>query len=198
MSFLYFLSYLSILIQIIFITLCLAAGLYYLSELVESYTVITKKIITVAAQATIVLYIVFIFTDDFSWTIIILGIFSQIIHLIILRNFPDVKLLSLEFVSGVLLLLVNHWLAYQHFERNFHNLSEILAYFCLFLWLVPFALFVSLSANDQVLPTSFQGQQPNEDVVTNYFSTKKRKGLLSFFNSLKESSILPQRNKKAF
>lgn len=159
----------------------------------------TKKVITIVAQTTIVLYIVFIFTDDFSWSIIVFGIFSQIIHLIILRNFPDVKLLSLEFIGGVILLFVNHWLAYQHFERNFHNISEILAYFCLCLWLVPFALFVSLSANDQVLPTSFQGhQQPNEDVVTNYFSTKKRKGLLSFFNSLKESSILPQRNKKAF
>lgn len=30
---------------------------------------------------------------------------------------------------------------------------QVLAYFTLCLWLVPFALFVSLSANENVLPT---------------------------------------------
>ena len=98
-----------------------------------------------------------------------------------------------------------------------------MAYFTLCLWLVPFAFFVSLSANENVLPTTserrplLQGKlfvkkdyflcnifwnffifSDENDVVSNYFMKKeKRKGLLAVFNGLKES-VLPTRSKKAF
>lgn len=106
----------------------------------------------------------------------------------------------------------------------------MLGYFTLCLWIVPFALFVSLNANDNVLPTvnertdslrmlfppicviskhsiaifslhyffSFLSNADDNDIVTNYFSSRGRKiGLLSLFDYAKES-ILPQRNKKGF
>lgn len=50
------------------------------------------------------------------------------------------------------MILVNHYLAFQHFGEMFHSFSEVMAYFTLCQWLVPFALFVSLSANENVLP----------------------------------------------
>lgn len=82
-------------------------------------------------------------------------------------------------------------------------LYQVLGYFTLCLWVVPFAFFISLSANDNVLPTLseqrplFSGE-PDGDLVSHYFSRKgKRAGLLSLFNYAKDS-ILPQRLKKAF
>jgi hypothetical protein len=72
---------------------------------------------------------------------------------------------------------------------------QVMAYFVLWLWLVPFALFVSLSANDSVLPTITE--QSDADVVSNYFSKKRKYGLLTFFNYAKES-LLPVRTKKIF
>lgn len=65
---------------------------------------------------------------------------------------------------------MNHYLWFKHFSnaqaRAFKNMSsyyespdniptftEIASYFGLCVWLVPFALFVSLSASDNVLPT---------------------------------------------
>lgn len=75
-----------------------------------------------------------------------------------------------------------------------------MSYLTLCLWLVPFTLFVSLSANDNVLPTVNETTRllSNNDVVSNYFSNKgKKPGLISLFNYAKES-ILPQRNKKSF
>lgn len=92
-----------------------------------------------------------------------------------------------------------------------------MAYFTLFLWLVPFSLLISLSANENVLPTTTtdHGQLSyysidiclvlivfvcflGRDVVTDYFSKKNKKyGLLTFFNYAKES-LLPQRRKKGF
>lgn len=45
MWFIYLLSWLSLVIQISFVTLAIAAGLYYLAELIEEYTVATSRII---------------------------------------------------------------------------------------------------------------------------------------------------------
>jgi len=74
----------------------------------------------------------------------------------------------------------------------------VLAYFTICMWIVPFALFVSLSANDSVLPTTVSDQsRRSPDVVSNYFSRNKKQGLLSLFQYLKEA-LLPGRTKKAF
>lgn len=72
--------------------------------------------------------------------------------------------------SFAVLVLLNHYLWFKHFSKNqqraYKNMSsyydtpdniptftEIASYFGLCVWLVPFALFVSLSASDNVLPT---------------------------------------------
>lgn len=76
----------------------------------------------------------------------------------------------------LVLVLLNHYVWFKHFsgrqERAYQNMSsyydtpddvpsftEIASYFGLCVWLVPFALFVSLSASDNVLPT--MGSEPS-------------------------------------
>ncbi|CRK92124.1 CLUMA_CG005743, isoform A [Clunio marinus] len=194
---LYLLSYVSILVHICFVTISFAAGLYYISEIVEEYTEKAKKAIKLITIVTIVIYLLLIISEEFTWTLIICGVLAHFIHLAILRNFPNIKILSIEFWSAVILLLLNHYLAYKHFQEVYYSLSEILGYFTLCLWLVPFSLFVSLSANDQVLPSYQEVPSNDNDVVTNYFSSRKRQNLLNFFKSAK-SSVLPTRSKKSF
>jgi Transmembrane adaptor Erv26 len=80
---------------------------------------------------------------------------------------------------------------------TFRLFLQVLAYFTLCLWCVPFALFISLSANDNVLPLNERSPLLANDVVTNYFSKNRKSGLLSLFSYAKET-LLPQRNKKAF
>lgn len=78
-----------------------------------------------------------------------------------------------------------------------------MAYFTLCMWMVPFSFFVSLSANDLILPTQAEkstllGQDADNDVVSNYFKKRGKKyGLLQFFNSAKDA-VFPQRIKKTF
>lgn len=198
MTFLSLLSYFSLLVQICFVTVSIAAGLYYLAELVEEYTVTAKKVITWLVIGTVALYVVFIFTERFPWTMVLCGLGAQALHAVILKSFPYVRFLSPSFLGAVVLLLVNHYLAFIYFQQQYHPFAEVMAYFTLALWLVPFGLFVSLSANDNVLPTTSE-KTPllNNDIVTNYFSSRKKLGLLSLFNYAKES-LLPERNKKAF
>lgn len=69
---------------------------------------------------------------------------------------------------AVALVIVNHYLWFRHFsappansyssypyarDMNILTFTEIASYFGLCIWLVPFALFVSLSAGENVLPS---------------------------------------------
>ena len=77
---------------------------------------------------------------------------------------------------------------------------QVLAFFTICLWLVPFALFVSLSANENVLPTTIERprEESDADVVSNLFKKKSKKiGLLSFLKTAQDT-ILPQRVKKGY
>ncbi|NXO86919.1 TX261 protein, partial [Sitta europaea] len=98
------------------------------------------------------------------------------------------------------LVLLNHYLAFQFFAEEFYLFSEVLAYFTFCLWLIPFAFFVSLSAGENVLPCTQQQEFPffpADDVVSNYFTKSKRgkrSGILQIFSFFKEA-ILPSRQK---
>nr|CAD7452482.1 unnamed protein product [Timema tahoe] len=180
----------------------LAAGLYYLAELVEEFTVITKKIIWWVVLVTSLLYIGIFLFEELPLSMVVCGFISQIAHLFILKTFPYVVVTSPAFLVAVVLLVVNHYLAFQYFASVYYSFSEVISYFTICLWLVPFTLFVSLSANENILPTVAETRpllgKDDNDVVSNYFSRKGKKyGLLTLFNYAKDS-ILPQRNKKAF
>lgn len=94
---LYLLSYASLLFHVCFVTISFAAGLYYISEIVEEYTEKSKKIIKVFTISTIFLYILLLIGENFSLTIIACGLIAQAVHLVILIKFPNINILSFEF-----------------------------------------------------------------------------------------------------
>jgi len=202
MWFLWILSWVSLAVQICFITLSLAAGLYYLAEVVEEYTVVTSKIIKWVTLTTLVVYGCLFAFEDMTGTMVVCGVLSQLLHLALLQDFPYFALTSPSFIAAIVMVIVNHYLAFQFFAENYYIFSEVMAYFTLCLWLVPFAFFVSLSANENVLPTMAEKRPllPDEnDVVSNYFMRQKKKvGLLTMFQGLKESILPNSRTKKSF
>ncbi|KAK0624828.1 transmembrane adaptor Erv26 [Bombardia bombarda] len=163
-------GYLGSVVGFCFLTLAIASGLYYLSELVEEHTVIAKRFLTRLIYSTIVLQILLCTVDRFPLFLTVLSILSHVVYLGNMRRFPFVKLTDPLFLTSCVLVLINHYLWFRHFsheqERSYQNISsyydtpsnhpsftEIASYFGLCVWLVPFALFVSLSASDNVLPT---------------------------------------------
>ncbi|KAM3957638.1 protein TEX261 [Aphomia sociella] len=201
MLFLYLMSILSLAVQAVFVTLAIAAGLYYLAELVEEYTVTAKYVISWTVFITASLHVGLIVFEDLPLHLNMMGLVQQALHGFLMRQFPMVRVTSVTFIAAVVVLIAHHYFAFKFFGTVYFNFSEVLSYFTLCLWVVPFALFVSLSANDYVLPTTGPERQPllgDNNVVTDYLSRKsKRYSLLSFFSFAKES-ILPQRTKKAF
>ncbi|ESO93075.1 hypothetical protein LOTGIDRAFT_119829 [Lottia gigantea] len=195
MWFIYVLSWIALFIQIAIITLSIAAGLYYLAELVEENTVFTSKIIFYLIIFTSVIHGGILLFEDFPFYISVLGLVANFFHFCVLQNFPYFYMTSPSFIGSVVLIVINHYLTFSHFSQVWYPFSEVMAYFTVCLWLVPFAFFVSLSANEYVLPTTTAS---TDHLVSSYFKSKeKRYGLLSFFKYAQES-ILPQRVKKQF
>lgn len=109
----------------------LAAGLYYVAELVEEYTVTAKKVITVIVLFVTTIYLLFLFTDNLPWSMVICGLVTQALHAIILADFPYVKLSSVQFIGAVVMLFVNHYLAFSYFTQNYFNFSEVSSIQCI-------------------------------------------------------------------
>uniref|UniRef100_A0A8C3N951 Protein TEX261 n=1 Tax=Geospiza parvula TaxID=87175 RepID=A0A8C3N951_GEOPR len=194
MWFMYVLSWLSLLVQVAFVTLAIAAGLYYLAELIEEYTVATRRIIKSMIWFSSAVLLGLLLFERFPASLVLTGLFSNLVYLGLLQSFPCIVLTSSNFLLSCVLVVVNHYLAFQYFAEEFYLFSEVLAYFTFCLWLIPFAFFVSLSAGENVLPSTVQ---PGDDVVSNYFTKGKRgkrSAILLIFSFIKEA-ILPSRQK---
>ncbi|CAF0994193.1 unnamed protein product [Adineta steineri] len=207
MWFMYALSWVSFILIAICLTIAVAAGMYYVAELIEEYTSIAKRIIRlILITVTILNICLFLFETQFTWTLCIIGLISNIIYFFILADFPVIGFLSPTFLFSMLLLVIHHYFAFSFFNSHYYPFPEILSYFTIFVWMVPFCFVLSLSANDYVLPqyADKQRDQYNQDpmlnnggdVVTNYFKKRANKvGLLACMRSIQDT-ILPTRNKK--
>jgi len=142
-----------------------------LSELVEEHTVFTKKLLTRLIQAIIALHVLLWLFDGFPLRLCLLSVVSHVVYAQNLRRFPIIKLTEPVFLLSCALVLLNHYLWFQQFQRPISHHSadayastygdteihasfnEVSSFFGLGVWLVPFALFIALSAGDNVLPS---------------------------------------------
>jgi len=198
MWFLSLLTWVSMALQVCFLTLATASCLYYMAELVEEHSVIAGRFVRGTIVAVLVVHLGMVLFESLPLHVSVCGALGLLAFLLVMRSFPYFELLSPSFVLTIVMLVVNHYLAFQHFTSVFYPFQEVLAYFVVCLWLVPLQLLVSLSANENVLPTTGERHRHDEDVLSNYFSRKgKRYGLLNLFQCAKES-LLPERTKKAY
>ncbi|KAL4868750.1 hypothetical protein BDV12DRAFT_185640 [Aspergillus spectabilis] len=179
-------GYLGVVVGFCFLTLAIASGLYYLSELVEEHTVLARRLLTRLIYTIITIQILLFLFDKFPFSLSLLSIGSHIVYASNLRRFPVVKLSDPLFILSCILVGLNHWLWFRHFSKpinpsrsptswrqpyqvspgNMPTFTEVASYFGLCVWLVPFALFVSLSAGENVLPTMGSEYATGEPVPT--------------------------------
>jgi hypothetical protein len=167
------LGYIGAVVGFCFLTLSIASGLYYLSELVEEHTVIAKRFLTRLIYSVIGTHVLLWLVDGLPLGATVLGVVSHGVYLGNMRKFPFVKLSDPTFLASCVLVLVDHYVWFRHFSAaqsrayrlptyydtgDSPSFTMIASFFGLCVWLVPFALFVSLSAGDNVLPT--MGSEP--------------------------------------
>ena len=178
------LGYTGLLLGFAFLTLSIASGLYYLSELVEEHSVQASRVLHRLVYAVAATQLLLAAVDRLPWLPSLLGVVSHAVYARNLRHFPIVRLSDPTFIASCVLVILNHWVWFRYFSEppsyssyssyssswtgqrsnafkdrysSSYNdqptFTEIASYFGLCVWLVPFALFVSLSAGENVLPS---------------------------------------------
>lgn len=141
---------------VLFFAVCLATGLYYLAELVEEYTRLTRKIISYAIKAVLVLHVLLFLIDHLPFLAISVGIASHVVYYRLLKTFPYISLGSYDFIGSVSLLILSHvvWIRFFYTDPRcmYVSMEWIFGFMLAMVWLVPFAFFISLAANESVLP----------------------------------------------
>ncbi|PHH56129.1 Protein SVP26 [Ceratocystis fimbriata CBS 114723] len=165
-------GYVGSILAFVFLTIAIATGLYYISELIEEHTVVTKRIISRLIFGVMGLQVLLMLFDGFPINLSLLTIGSHLVYYGNLKKFPFVNMTNPTFLASIVLVLTNHFLWFRYFS-NFQEIylkkhlatgsmydqptlptfPQIASFFGIIIWLVPFCLFISLSANDHVLPT---------------------------------------------
>ncbi|KAI5454997.1 erv26 super protein [Naganishia albida] len=175
MTLLHYLSYAGAIATFLFVTLSLASGLLWLAELIEEHSKTAKTIGIRAIYAIIALHIALYLIDGLPFLLIL---FSIAAHLVYLQNFtstwPFISLTSARFLGSCCMVVADHFLWFFYFaekaqeakrynssSRRFRQAAggkagptfmDVAAFFAVCVWFVPLFLFLSLSANDNVLP----------------------------------------------
>ena len=142
---------------LVFVAVCLATGLYYLAEMVEEYTRVTKRVLKISIQVSIALDLALLVIDRLPFLCCGLSIAALCAYNSLLRRFPFIEMSSPEFLASVALLIANHFAWMRHFRGDDHvyySMEYLLGFFLMVVWIVPFGFFISLAANESVLPGS--------------------------------------------
>ncbi|KAI8578370.1 hypothetical protein K450DRAFT_247565 [Umbelopsis ramanniana AG] len=221
MSFLHLVAYGATILAFCFVVLSLACGLYYLAELVEEYTVFTKKIIKYATGTVVFIHVCLWIFDRKPFFQILFSLACHGVYSMNLQTFPFISLTSPPFLAScgtylslfwillifsclhsrrLVLVLIDHFVWFQYFTRHYTPFMDIAAFFGVCVWLIPFAYFISLSANDNALPLSdpaaadaipSQRKQGLFKTILGYVTRRKDDSLPSSHINVQEYNITP-------
>ncbi|KAI8146450.1 transmembrane adaptor Erv26-domain-containing protein [Fennellomyces sp. T-0311] len=191
MSFLHLVAYGAVVLGFCFLVLSLACGLYYLAELVEEYTVYTRKVIKTMTVAVVAIHVLLWIVDRLPFLQLAFSILCHGVYTLNLKTFPFISLTSVPFIASCALVFVDHFLWFKFFTTHYRPFMDIAAFFGVCVWLIPFTYFISLSANDNALPTT--GETSNTATVDAIPSHHKKGLLRSVFSVFdrKNNDVLP-------
>ena len=170
---------------------CVArAGLYYLAEMVEEYTRLTKKVLDWSIKTTYVLHALLWIVDRKPFFTVLVSAGAQFAYSQMLRRFPFIVFTSAEFLTSLAALGATHWVWVRFFHGTYHSTEYVLGFFFMIVWFVPFGFFISIAANESVLPggatvpgapngANLGGYDPNRG------GKKTRNALLMLLDTLK-------------
>jgi hypothetical protein len=168
------LVYVSGYLFLMFSAICLVCGLFYLVELAEERTMITKRIIKGTIVFLLGVHALLWMYERFPFLPTAVGFLSHASYLLLLTNFPYIRPLSIPFVSSCAFFALDNvvWFFFFHddpelfYRYRVAPAPAITSFYLLVVWLVPLAFFVCLSVNDAVLPNTGSEQLESRPIRT--------------------------------
>ncbi|KAJ2888339.1 hypothetical protein GGI21_006741, partial [Coemansia aciculifera] len=140
----------------LFIVFSVGCGLYVISEWVEEYPRQTRKLIQVSVWTIDVVHLL-VALDGVSLWRVALSVCANHIYTLHLATFPLVNVTSPAFLGSCALAVGNHFMWFFYFIQNLSfPFGQVCALMFFCVWLVPLALFVSLTPMDESLPSARQ------------------------------------------
>lgn len=123
----------------------------------------------------IIIHILFLLFDNLPTFYLLIGLIAHLIYYQLLSKYPFLQLSDpifilaasrlfliflffsyffSHFISLIVFAIVDHCGWFYYFSTHYYPFSQLLAYFTVCVWLIPFGFFISLSANENVLPGS--------------------------------------------
>ena len=171
-----FLCNLTVLLIIVFTALSYATGLFYLAELAEEFPTTTKRVILGLISAIVVLHLA-AFLSPLSKLSLLLGLLTHASYYRLMSTFPFLPLSSPTFFLSLFLLFASQVSWYLTLSPSapasapYHGYTpysqqgagyarpgqqytgpQTMAFFLLFVWLIPLVFFVAGSVSSQALP----------------------------------------------
>jgi len=138
---------------VLFTALAYACALFYLAELAEDYPTRTKQCVKWGIIVIILLHVLCWVFESFPTHCILVGLATHVSSFQLLRTFPDCAVLSFPALGTLVLVLLDNLAWWWYFSSSYmFQFWEVMAFFFLFVWLMPVAFFVSLSLGEGVLP----------------------------------------------
>ncbi|KAM0792686.1 hypothetical protein ACM66B_002466 [Microbotryomycetes sp. NB124-2] len=198
------LSYVAGTAAFVFVLLSLASGLLYVAEVIEEHSSTAKAVGQRIVYGIILVLVALHFADGLPLYLTALGIVSHFVYLQnFSRTWPSISLLSPTFILSCVLVLTSHFVSFRYFSDraranggyNSYNrggrwnqhashyayghedtFMDVATYFGICVWLTPFFLFLSLSANDNVLPSAGEMQAATNGATATQSPTMSKNG----------------------
>ncbi|KAJ2161778.1 erv26 super protein [Coemansia sp. RSA 552] len=139
---------------LLFVVFSLACGLYVISEWVEEYPRQARRLIQLTVWVVDAVHVAAVVDGLSVWRAIV-SVAANHLYAMNLDRFPLVQLTGPVFLSSCVLAVSNHFLWFFYFIRAPQCPFDQVCTFMFFgVWLVPLALFVSLTPQDAALPSA--------------------------------------------
>ncbi|KAJ2000933.1 erv26 super protein [Coemansia thaxteri] len=155
-----------------FVVFSIACGLFVISEWVEESPRQTRKLIQFMVWAVDAVHLLAVLDGVSPWRAVASAGFNHV-YTLNLATFPLVNTSGASFLGSCVLAIGNHFMWFFYFVKNMsYPFGQVCALMFFCVWLVPLALFVSLTPAGTALPgarDSRSGQRTRQNMFKALF-----------------------------
>lgn len=124
--------------------------LYRAIHYIEEYPNRAKEKIKILAYTVWAFHLLLLYRGFSIW-VVLFSCLAQGLFYNLLEDYPNIETGGAGFVTAAVVAFINHGLFLTSMLRSQFGLFEILFYFFGIVWALPFSIFISLTANDEII-----------------------------------------------